>query len=40
LAASINFPAKLGAAAKDWFAAAKKEYNEKDEANVINVMIA
>lgn len=38
LAESIPHAAKLGTVARDWFSAARKEYNDKDEAYVINVM--
>lgn len=38
LAKTINHPAKLGEVAKDWFALAKNEYNNKDEACVVNLM--
>jgi len=38
LAESINFPAKLGTVAKNWFTEAKKAYGDKDEANIINLM--
>ncbi|MES1220830.1 MAG: NAD(P)-dependent oxidoreductase, partial [Bacteroidota bacterium] len=39
LAEENGAPVKLGAVARDWFAVAKKDYNDADEANVINMMI-
>ncbi|MCW3117641.1 MAG: Dehydrogenase [Chitinophagaceae bacterium] len=40
LADKINSPATLGAVARDWFAAAKKNYKDQDEATVINLMVS